>query len=492
MAAEKTAPPYGQLIWEPMKPVVRRRLQACFDHAQKLTQAKGKIDRDYAHDMLSQCVKNDPGNMVYVEAMLDNLQKKHDNNKKGGGSSSGDRGAFKKAVKESDWAEILKLGPELLKSNPWDVATLRPMADACGCFGFNEAELRYLKNALDANLKDVDVNKHCATTLARVGQFDQAIACWRRIGDRRGKGDTEVDNMISDLTLRKTQVLTGLGDDDKATGRVVNEALAGKKVEKEINATIGVEANKVDETKKKIELTPRQKMERAIVDNPDNLDNYPPLAALHQQEGRLSEAVEVWKKALAASGGDFRIQEKLEDAEILQMRQQLAVAEKRAATKGDDHSKELAAQMREQFHRREFEIYSSRSERHPENIQLKYELGVRLKRIGNFDQAEQTLMEVRKYPKFKAAATFEVGECLQQQQKYSNALQFYNRAVELLAEGDDVELRKLALYRAGNLAMGLKQYVPAEKYFQALSKVDARYKDVLTRLDKVKKLRHKG
>ena len=491
MAADPKTPPYDSLQWEEMKPAIRRRLQLCFDQAQKITQQKGgKCDHDYAHDMLTQCVKNDPGNLVYVEAMLDNLHKKHNNNKKGGGAG-GARGPFKKAIKENNWEEILKLGPELLKSNPWDTTLLRPMADAAGVYGFHEVELRYLKNALDANLRDEEVNKHCAETLARVGQFDQAIGCWRRIGERRGKNDTEVDNMISELTLRKTRVLTGLGDDDKATGRVVHEeALGGPKKEAEVKATIGVSAN-AEPAKKQITLTPRQKLERAISENPDNLEAYPELAALHQEEGRFSDAVDVLTKALAVSGGNFKIQEQLEDAQILQMRQQVAVAEKRAVTKDDDESKQLAASMREQLHRRELEIYAARSERHPENIQLRYELGVRLKRVGNFTEAEKTLMEVRKHPKFKAIATYELGECLQQQQKYTNALQFYARAVELTSGSDD-QLRKTALYRAGVLATGLKQYVVAEKYLHTLSKIDARYKDVLSRLDKVKKLRHKG
>jgi len=486
--------PYGQLEWNAIKPAIRRRMQVCYDHATKLMQQKGaKYDFDYAHDMLAQCVKNDPGNLVYVETFLENLQKKHNNNKKGGGFG-GARGPFKKAVKERNWEEILKLGPDLLKSNPWDKATLRPMADACAAYGFTEVELRYLKNALDAHPKDVEVVKHCASALARVGQFDQAIGCWRRIGEIRGKNDTEVDNMISELTLQKTRVLTGLGDDEKATGRVVHEGavpVEPRSKKTEGKATIGVE-EKVEGKKHKIQLTPRQKLERAISDDPEDLDSYLKLAVLHQKEGRAPEAVEVLRKALAVSGGDYRIQEKLEDAEIAHMTLQLGVAEKRAASNPSDEAKALVEQLRDQLHRKELEVYARRAERHPDDIKLKYELGVRLKRAGNYDEAEKTLMEVRKHPKLKPAATIELGECLQQQQKYSNALQFYARAVELTQESGDVNLQKIALYRAGTLAMGLRQYDAAEKYLHALSKVDARYRDVLTRLDKVRKLRHKG
>ena len=212
---------------------------------------------------------------------------------------------------------------------------------------------------------------------------------------------------------------------------------------------------------------------------------------MHQEEGRLSEAVDVLTKALAASGGEFRLQEQLEDTQLLQMRQQLAVAEKRAAAKGDEESQKLLEQMKTQYHRRELEIYSARSQRRPDDHKLKLELGVRLKRAGNFEEAEKTLMEVRKNPKMKPLATYELGECLPQQQKYNNAMQFYARAVELTADADP-NLRKMALYRAGVLAMGLKQYPIAEKYLQTLSKIDARFKDVLTRLDKVRKLRQTG
>ncbi len=484
--AKNTPLPAGRLEWEPVTPAIRRRMQTCYDHAMKLAAKGEKYDFDYAHDMLLQCVKNDPGNLVYVEAFLDNLQKKHNNKKKSGGS--GGR-ALKKAVKENEWAEVLKQGPELLKSNPWDASTLRPMADACAAYGFNEVELRYLKNALDANPKDVDINKHCAHSLARVGQFDQAMAVWRRIGELRKK-DPEVDKMISQLTLDKTRILSGLGDDENATGRVVNEGLSAKADAPKAAPSIGVSESHAPK-RREIQLTPRQRLERAISDDPEIVENYFQLADLHMGEGRAPEAVLILQKALAVSGGNFKVQEKLEAAEVEQMRLHVAVAEKRAAHEGTDEATDLVKQLRDELHRRELEIYARRCERHPEDVQLKLELGVRLKRVGNFEEAEKTLMEVRKVPELKAAATIELGECLQQQQKYSNALQFYQRAVELTEQGDET-LRKLALYRAGMLAGGLKQYDSAEKWLKTLLKLDPDYRDAQARLDKLAKLRHKG
>jgi tetratricopeptide (TPR) repeat protein len=498
VSAPQPAPPHGRLEWEGITVARRRQLQTCFDHAKKMAAKPGKYDYDYAHTMLSQCVAADPGNLVYVEAMLENLHKKYNNNKRGGGSG-GNRSAFKKATSKKEWVEVLKLGPALLGANPWDVATLRPMAEACAAYGFNEVELRYLKNALDANTKDVEVNKHCAATLARVGQFDQAIGCWRRIGEVRRK-DPEVDRMIGQLTLDKTRILSGLGEDEKATGRVVNQSLpagpttvapAAPTVSSHIGST---ETAKPAETEKKraINLTNRQKLERAIAEDPTLVENYVKLADEYLLEDRPSEAIMALGKALSAGGGDLNIQQRMEDAQLRQMRMQLAVAEKRAAADGTPESAQLVEQLREQMHRRELEIYVGRVNRQPGDLGLKFELAVRLKKAGNMAEAEKTFMEVRESPQWKPAATIELGECLQHQQKYSHAMQFYNRAVELTAAGSDVNLKKLALYRAGTLAAGLKQFDRADECLSALSALDANYKDVQSRLDKIRQLRHKG
>ena len=48
-----------------------------------------------------------------------------------------------------------------------------------------------------------DLDSNAAEQLARIGEFDMAIACWRRIKQSK-KNDPEVDKMISDLSIHKT------------------------------------------------------------------------------------------------------------------------------------------------------------------------------------------------------------------------------------------------------------------------------------------------
>jgi hypothetical protein len=93
---KSAAAPAGEAI----SPALRRRLQQLFDHANKTSEQAVKhgvkSNFDYANDLYTQCVLGDPGNVVYIKALLDNLYKKFGPDKKQsrfgawfGGSSHG-------------------------------------------------------------------------------------------------------------------------------------------------------------------------------------------------------------------------------------------------------------------------------------------------------------------------------------------------------------------------------------------------------------------
>ena len=65
--------------------------------------------------------------------------------------------------------------------------------------------------------------------------------------------------------------------------------------------------------------------------------------------------------------------------------------------------------------------------------------------------------------------------------------QAYQSAVKLTQQ-ESGEVRKLALFRAGALAMGLKNWILAQDLLEKLSKIDPNYQDVAGRLDKLRKM----
>ena len=467
-------PPAGKEI----SPAVRKRLQRCFERGQQLTRQETP-DYDYAHAMFSSCVLSDPGNLEYAEAMLNNLQRKYNNNKRGARLKGfGGRSAFKKALAGEEWNDVFRLGLELLQVNPWDVAALRALALACKAHHYNEVELRYLKNALDANPKDIEVNRHCAESLMRMGQFDQAIACWHRI-EELDRGNDEARKKISELTLAKTLGIPGVETSADKITRAMPTSVAAAAVKPETPAPAEVQEQPESSPQTVAEL------ERALQKDPGNLDVYVHLADVYSAEHRYRDAYQTLKRGQEAAGGnDLRIQAHLEDAQIRMVRSQLAIAEKRAASEATPEAADLVRRFRAELNRQELAVYMARSERFPQDLAVRFELGVRLRREGNYREAIAAFDAARGDRTHRALATLEMGECYQQLKQYVNALKCYQSAAHEAEAASDVQ--KLALYRGGVLASALKNLPTARSLLGQLVDMDPGFRDAGPRLDKLR------
>lgn len=253
-----------------------KRLRGCFVRGEQRAAAQ---DYDYAHLMFAECVAGDPGNLEYVEAMLNNLRAK------AAGAKKKPRGRLAKplrnAAEQKQWTEVLKLGVAVLAENPWHVATLHAMAQACERLHYNEVELAYLKEALDANPKDVEVNRHCGRSLARMGQFDQAIACWHRVEQLAGR-DAEATQQIAYLAEEKLRYPGGRPPATSKPPSTTPEEAAEEELE-----SIEFEAVQVPP---QIPRSPQQVLEDAIRDDPANVGNYLRLAELCCELGNYDRA----------------------------------------------------------------------------------------------------------------------------------------------------------------------------------------------------------
>lgn len=455
-----------------LSPAVRKRLQSWYTHGQEKAHAGSW---DYASDMFSQCVEGDPTSLEYMNSFLHALHKKYKDNKKGAGfgalKTSGIKGALKKAQAKKDWPGVVKQGVELLKINPWDSHALVHIAHACEAMHYLEAELAWLRAALDVDPKDPEVNRECALALAKQGHFDQAIVCWARV-EKAKPHDEEAQRQISELQVRKTETQL-----QKRNEAAANAAAA--------------EAQAAASGKPVIKLTRQQELQKTIAENPANIEAYLELAEIHARDDRYTEAERILRTALEASGNDLRVQELYEDIGLRKARHQVAIAEQRAERDKSEEAQQLHLRMKQELNRLETEVFRKRVERYPAVTTWKVELGVRLKRAGNFAEAIKVLQEARNDARRRGLVLLELGECFQQIKQYKLAMSHYQEATEALSERE-LDLRKKALYRAGVLAMGLEDLDAAEKYLHELAGLDFSYRDVAERLDKISQVRNKG
>lgn len=468
-----------------VSPALRKRLQQLFDHATQMM-GKQKYDYDYAHSLLGECCKRDPANLVYVEKMLDNLDLKFKGKKKGSlFSGFGGKGGLKKALSAKKWQEVIGEGIELLKSNPYDSVTLRAMVDACEAMRYNEVGLRYMKNAMDGSPGDMEVMRHCARYLGRVGQFDQAIALWHFIEEKK-RGDDEANKMISQLTIDRERRAQGLATVTNRIDPADAAKIKRRQATQEEGETKSGTSQVEERPATKIELNEKQKLKAKIEANPDDSENYMKLIDLWCNECKFYEAELVLKEAWTHFGESMELIEKREDVQILKARNRYKMAENQAAEKSTPQLVELIETARNDLNKLELDIYGKRSQRHPEDLQLKYEVALRLKRIGKYEEAEEIFDEISLADeKLLAICNLGKGECLQARKKYVTAMEMYEEALNY-AENLSSERLKLLLYRAGVLAQGLKEWSSATAYLKRLQKLDANYKDVKRRLDKLR------
>jgi tetratricopeptide (TPR) repeat protein len=460
---------------QPLPPNVRRRLQQMFEHG---TRSSAKGDFQYATEMFTQCVTGDPGNLVYVSSFLGNLYKQYNDNKKGsklaGVKGMTIKGSIKKASMQKDWNAVITNGVEMLKLNPWDKGALTEMATACAALEFDECQLAYLKSALVVDIKDPEVNRICARALGAQGKYDEAIICWNRVQQAKPQ-DEEARRAIGDLAVEKTIKHAGYEDAETST-----EVMADKQAAAERHGSAGAR------------LTAEQQLEKQISKDPSNTSLYLQLAEYHLKAERFPQAEEVLNKALQVSGGEINVRERLEDAQIRKLKSHVEIARKKAGEdKNNTQAMELYKQKKEELNNLELDVTRSRCERYPQNLQYKFDLGLKLQAAKKFQEAIKSFQEARNDPQRKGLVMLHLGECFQHIEQFKLAMTNYEQAVNLIDESLE-DAKKLAYYRAGVLAMGLKDLDKADTYLTELAAREYGYKDVSDRLDKIRQLRDKS
>lgn len=466
-------PPLGPRV----SPTQRQRLQTYYERGRRLSTDVKNPNYDEAHALFAVCVGGDPGNHVYVEALLENLDRKYHGSKKGKWLAvfSVARAALKRAAAREDWRKVLSLGPAVLRSNPWDVSILRSLAQACAAHHFHEAELRYLKNALDAYPQDPALNRHCAEAFAKLGQFEHAIDCWRQAEEFGTASDKEeAAKRIAEHTVERASNY----QDRSAEHITTPKTLACSRTSNNISGDIGRSSIVEDgEARRKRNDERRQSLEKALTEDPTDAAGYVRLADLLVDEEKFDQAERLLQQGLAAAGQHLSLLERLEDLQVERAARRVAVAEQRAVVQNTAEAWRLTTELKYELNRIELEYYRRRVDRYPHDGGLLFEFGLRLKVAKNWEEAADCFRKlVEKDPK-PAAALVELGETLQYLRRFPEAMLCYERAIKESGD-EDRQMGNRALYRAGVLATGLNRLEQAEAYFQELLGRDPHNKDV--------------
>ena len=383
------------------------------------------------------------------------------------------------------WNDAITTGAQALKKSPGDTGVISEMASACQQLGHNDCALYYLRWALDVAPSDAEINKQAADLLESMGEFDQAIGCWMRVQQQKPADET-AKKAIARLSVEKTiddgkynpQLLSGAAEVDVPTTlRIADASISTDKAAEEVAA------------RHSDQETSEEALRAAIDNEPRNPEHYSSLADRYVEEGRLQDAETLLAKAIKVSDSeDIDLLEKLEEVHLTRMRHRAVSAKRRAEKQGSAAANKLAELTLTESHRAEAKVFGARARRDPGDPEAQYEFGLRLKRIGKFREAIKPLQAARSSQKRLAEVQLLLGECFQQIEQHQLAIRSYEASLAA-CDDDWSDLKKLAHYRAGVLAMGLGELEKAESHLTELAAADFGYRDVGERLDKIARIR---
>jgi tetratricopeptide (TPR) repeat protein len=424
---------------------------------------------DYGIRLFMSCCKLDPGNLIYRQALRRTEKAKFSNNLRGSWHARWTTWASKVRLKGAlgsrQYLKVLEYGEGVLMRNPWDVSVQMDMAAAADGLGLVDVSVWLLEQARQKTARDVPLNRALAKAYEKRGNFTQAMALWQMI-QADHPADMEAQHKLKDLAAHDT-IARGRYDGGQGGADAVAGALRpgqpstpppGTKP-----AAPGARANPTPP-----ETAPaaspgssadhRVAREAALIRtrlsaDPANVNAYLQLAALYRRVGLLEKARSVLTEGMAPTGNAFEIALELADLDIEPFRQNLVVTEdKLRDTPDDDELRRIRLRLRKEINTRELDFYRQKADRFPTELGLRFEVGVRLLRAGQHDEAIQMLQAARSDPRFRWQSMLWLGHCFKARNNWRLAQRNFEEALQNLPVGETAARKDLLFLLAQGFA----------------------------------------
>jgi hypothetical protein len=497
-------------ILPPLTPEHRRVAAGQFERANQVV-ATGNFD--YGIRLLLSCCKLDPSNLIYRQALRRTEKAKYRNNLRGSLFASlrswPARARMKAVLRARDYLKVLDYGERILTRNPWDVGAQMDMAEAADNLGLLDLAVWNLEQARQKQPLDVHLNRALAHLYEKRGNFTQAIALWELIRKAR-PGDHEaqqkIKNLAADDTIARGQYHAVVKGDAETTEDPPAEGEVPAKKDGTSEAATawwtqpgGTPPPPTKDGSAKPAVTPddtaevpflKDRLEREaaplrarIKDDPTSPYLYLQLAAIYRRGNDLDKARSTLQEGLGPTGNAFELSLELADVDIEPFRRNLAIAEEKLKSEPDNADlRRLRTRLRKEINTRELELHRQKADRYPTEMSHRYEVGVRLLRAGQIDEAIRELQASRADPRHRWQSHLYLGHCFKARNNWRLAQRNFEDALKNLPAGE-TNNRKDILYE---LAVGCAEANDLSRAIDMgteLANIDFAYRDIGRLLD---------
>ena len=433
---------------------------------------------DIAIDLLMQCVTFSPGFSRARKVMRAAQIAKFKKEKKG--KMAAQVQEFSAMVLRMKIAGLLKAGKtdaalleceKLLTMNPLQSQNVELAVATADAAGHPEAALFTVEAAYENNPDDMVLLRRVADYYMAVGDYTKARDAYVKLNAFL-PNDQTIFKQLKDAEARMTMAAGWEETAGKKDG--YRDLIANKDQAKQldIQAKAVVSGSDADE----LIVEARARIEK----EPNNLNLYRALARLYTQNKRFDEAVEALESARKVNAADPELDRAITAAKISGFETKIEALKAAGDAAG-------AAEMETEMDQFVFDDLSSRVQRYPNDLKLRYELGLQYFKYDYFDDAIGQLQLAQRSPKERVEALYYLAKCFSKKGQRDMAIMQLETANEQLLIMDD--LKKKIVFELGVLAEESGDIEKAFGYYKDVYGADIGFEDIGVRMERIYKLR---
>lgn len=424
---------------------------------------------DLAVDMLMEAVAAAPDVLetrrLLRTAQIANFRK---NGKAGFGAKLGYMLARQKILglaKKGKGVEAMAEAEKLLCQNPLDADNIEAAVKAAEAAGKADHAAISIEAAYECSNKDPSLLERVATYYTMAKRWDKARDAYQKLSELK-PGDQRVMQLLKNAEAQATMNAGWEQTAGKKGG--FQNLIANKEQAKRLD-----QANKAVVTGLDADALIAEKLAQ-IEKEPKNMNYRRALARLYVQNKRFAEAIDCLSKAIEAAGSmDPELDRMLSQTRVQYYDQQIDALKAEGKT-------EEAEQLEGEKNQFVFDDLAARVERYPNDLHLRYELGVQYFTYGYYDEALEHLQLAQKSPKDRLWALYYLAMCFLMKGQSDMAVMQLETARDQIPTMDD--LKKKVVYRLGLCAEEAGDLEKAYQYYKDVYSTDVGFEDLSDRM----------
>ena len=352
-------------------------------------------------------------------------------------------------AKKGQGAEAMAEAEKLLMQNPLDPNNIECAVKAAESAGKPEAAAITIEAAYECGNNDPTLLERVATYYTIAKRFDKARDAYQKLAALK-PGDQRILQL-----LKNTEA--------QATMSAGWNAAVGKK---------GGQANKAMVVGDDADALIAEKLAQ-IEKEPNNMNFYRALARIYIQNKRFAEAVQTLEKAIAINSSDPELDRMLSSTRTADY--EFRIEQLKAEGKAEE-AEELEAE-KNQF---VFDDLAARVERYPNDLHLRFELGLQYYTYEYYDEAVQHLQLAQKSPKDRLESLYYLAMCFVKKGQTDMGVMQLETARDQIPTMD--ELKKKIVYQLGLCAEEAGDLEKAYAYYKDVYSTDVTFADLNTRM----------